>query len=43
MHIWDGYIDEIFSNVSLNQKEYIGFTRDYQKDIGAFGDMEEHE
>ncbi len=43
LHIWDGYIDEIFSNAPLNQKEWTGFTRDYQEDIGAFGDMEEHE
>ncbi len=42
IHIWDGYIDDIFSNVSLNQEKWIGFTRDYQEDIGAFGDMEEH-
>ncbi len=42
IHIWDGYIDEIFSNAPLNQKEWSGFTKDYQEDIGAFGDMEEH-
>jgi hypothetical protein len=42
LHIWEGYIDEIFSNALLNQQKWIGFTRDYQEDDGAFGDMEEH-
>ncbi len=35
IHIWDGYIDEFFSNAPLNQKEWSGFTKDYQEDIGA--------
>ena len=42
IHIWDGYIDDIFANAPLNQKTWTGFTRDYQEDIGAFADMQEH-
>lgn len=30
IHIWEGYIDDIFSNAPLNQNKWTGFTRDYQ-------------
>lgn len=43
IHIWEGYIDGIFSNAPLNQKQWTGFTKDYQENLGAFCSTKEQE
>ncbi len=37
LHIWDGYLDDILRNPSLDGKGWKGFTRDYHQCEGAFG------
>lgn len=37
-HIWNGYLCDIFSEPTLNDKIWTGFTRDFQEMIGAFSD-----
>ena len=38
LHIWDGFLDDIFRRPSLDGKGWHGFTRDYHQCEGAFGD-----
>lgn len=38
LHIWDGYLDDILSEPSLDGNGWRGFTRDYHQCEGAFGD-----
>ena len=38
LHIWEGYIDDIFDHPPLHGLGWHGFTRDYQEFKGAFSD-----
>lgn len=38
LHIWDGYLDDILREPSLDGNGWLGFTRDYHQCEGAFGD-----
>ena len=38
VHIWDGYIEDIFGNPQPSDGQWSGITRDYQLGLGAFGE-----
>ena len=38
IHIWDGYIGDIFGNPIKEKKEWSGFTRDYNEFVGPYDD-----
>lgn len=38
LHIWDGYLDDILREPSLDGKGWTRFTRDYHQCEGAFDD-----
>ena len=42
LHVWDGYLTDIFDNAALSDLGWRGLTRDYQEDLGAFADSDEH-
>jgi hypothetical protein len=37
IHIWDGYFEDILSEPHTTANGWIGFTRDYQECLGAWG------
>ena len=39
IHIWDGYIEDIFGEVEFEDNGWHGLTRDYQENEGVFNDM----
>ena len=39
MHIWDGYIEDIFGKAEFEDNGWHGLTRDYQENKGVFNDM----
>ena len=41
LHIWDGYLDDILREPSLEGEGWHGFTRDYHQCEGVFGDDSE--
>ena len=41
LRIWEGHVDEIFDPPIFTDKDWIGFTRDCQEFIGAWGDKTE--
>ena len=36
IHIWGGYISDIFDKPVFSDEEWTGFTRDYQQEIGTY-------
>lgn len=36
IHIWCGYISDIYDDPIFDGNEWIGFTRDYQQEIGTY-------
>ena len=41
LYIWDGYFVEIFGNPIFDGNPWVGFTRDYQEDVGGWEDATE--
>lgn len=42
IHVWDGYLTDIFDNAALSDAGWCGLTRDYQEDLGAFANPTEY-
>ena len=42
LHIYEGYFSDFFGSPSLDDNEWNGFTRDYQKMERSFGDCDEY-
>ncbi len=40
IHIWDGYIRDLFGNPPMNAERWYGFTRDFNEFVGAFSEKE---
>ena len=38
IHIWDGYMEDIFGNPVQNEDGWYGFTRDYNEFVGPYED-----
>ena len=38
MHIWDGYMEDIFGNPVRTENGWIGFTRDFNEFVGPYAD-----
>lgn len=40
LHIWEGYIRDLFGNPPMNGERWYGFTRDFNEFVGAFSEKE---
>ena len=41
LHIWNGYVETIVDPPIFTDKDWVGFTRDYQEFTGAWDDKTE--
>ncbi len=40
IHIWDGYISDIFDTPNFDGNEWKGFTRDYQQEVRTYDEKD---
>lgn len=40
IHIWDGYISDIFGDPIFDGNEWTGFTRDFQQEVNTYGEKD---
>ncbi|MBQ7567843.1 hypothetical protein IJT17_03470 [bacterium] len=40
MHIWDGYLEDIFGEPPLDGQDWYGLTKDFHEDTGPFDSFE---